>query len=199
MAAPQAVQALLSAEYQLSTGTPEQKARLLANIAKDYGVDLDALYDVEEAASVTSPEIAQIQQRQTRLEQMIDGERQQAVAQMQQEVVGQVTAFAKEKDAAGNLLHPHLQQVSNTMGHAIERDPKLTIEQAYQNAVWGEPTLRKQALAKRRPTAAGESAKAKASAKPAKEPSLADDLRKQYRLTGTHPANVAPPAPLGRT
>ncbi len=40
---PQAVQALLAAEYQLSTGSPEQKAKILAQLAKDYGVEVDSL------------------------------------------------------------------------------------------------------------------------------------------------------------
>ncbi len=180
LTAPQAVQVLLAAEHQLSTGAPEQKAKILARLAKDYGVELDALYDFEEAAPA-NPEIAQLQQRQAQLERMVNGERQQVAAQMRQEVEGQVTAFAGEKDAAGNLAHPHLSKVQVAMGHAIEQNPELTLEQAYENAVWGDPSLRKEAIAKRRSTPTGKSAKAKASAKPAKGLSLRDQLTRDYR------------------
>ena len=66
VSAPQAVQILLAAEYQLSTGGPDQKAKILAQLAKDYGVDLDALYEVEEAAPA-SPEIASLRTRLVKL------------------------------------------------------------------------------------------------------------------------------------
>ncbi len=176
---PQAVRFLLAAEHQLSTGAPEQKAKILAKLAKDYGVDLDALYDVEDAAPV-NPEIAQIQQRIAGVERMLAGERQQVVAQVQQKAEAEVAAFADEKDAAGNLLRPHLEKVRVTMGRMIDEDPALTLEAAYENAVWANPNLRKSALAKQRAVPASKPGKPKR-AKPAKEPSLHDIITEAHR------------------
>ncbi len=176
---PQAVRFLLAAEHQLSTGAPEQKAKILAKLAKDYGVDLDALYDVEDAAPV-SPEIAQIQQRIAGVERMLAGERQQVVAQVQQKAEAEVAAFADEKDAAGNLLRPHLEKVRVTMGRMIDEDPTLTLETAYENAVWANPNLRKSALAKQRAVPASKPGKLKKT-KPAKVQSLRDIVTEAHR------------------
>ena len=178
VAPSQAVRFLLAAEHQLSTGTPEQKAHIFGQLAKDYGIDLYALADmVDEPAN---PELTQVHQRIAGIERMINGERQQVAAQAWQEVEGRVAAFAGEKDAAGNLQHPHLGKVQSAMGRLIEQDPKLTLEQAYDNAVWGEPSLREQVLAKRRAAVASKPVKAK-KAKPARGPTLRDELTRQHR------------------
>ncbi len=182
VSAPQAVQILLAAEHQLSTGTPDQKARMMAKLAKDYGVEVDAMYDLEDREPV-NPEIAQIEQRQAALERVVNGERRQAAAQLHQEIATDVKAFAGEKDGAGNLLRPHFSEVRSTMGQMIEQDSNLTLAQAYDNAVWGNPKLRGPVLAKHRAETAGKVAKAKAN-KPrraAKPTSLRDDLQRVYQ------------------
>ncbi|MCZ6862977.1 MAG: hypothetical protein O7I42_22370 [Alphaproteobacteria bacterium] len=190
---PQAVQALLAAEYQLSTGTPEQKAKILAQLAKDYGVEVDSLYDLEDSEPV-NPEIAQIQHRQAALERhfqsqqaQVQAERAQVIAQVRQSVETEIAAFAEEKDPSGSPLRPHLAKVRDEMGRMIQRDPNLNIQEAYDNAVWADPTLRKQALAKR---TAPTTAKANTS-RPAAETSsaptaayntgLRNDIRQVYR------------------
>lgn len=183
----QAVRVLLAAEHQLSTGTPERKAQILAQLAKDYGVEIDALYGLEDVEPV-SPELAQIQQRIGGIERLIAGERQQANAQVQQKAEAQVTVFAEKKDAQGTLLRPHLEEVRAAMGRMIEQDPKLTLEQAYENAVWSEPALREQALAKRRAAPATKGSKP-GQKKPAKEPTLRDELLRQHRAS-TERANA---------
>ncbi len=175
----QAVRILLAAEHQLSTGTTEQKARIFGKLAKDYGIDLYALADAEDAEPA-NPELTQIQQRIGSVERQIASKRQQAAAQIQQEAETQVTAFAEEKDSAGNLLRPHLEKVRVTMGRMIDEDPALTLETAYENAVWANPNLRKSALAKQRAAPASKPGKLKR-AKSAKEPSLRDMVTEAVR------------------
>ena len=175
----QAVRILLAAEHQLSTGTTEQKARIFGKLAKDYGIDLYALADAEDAEPA-NPELTQIQQRIGSVERQIASKRQQAAAQIQQEAETQVTAFAEEKDSAGNLLRPHLEKVRVTMGRMIDEDPTLTLATAYENAVWANPNLRKSALAKQRAAPASKPGKLKR-AKPAKEPSLHDLVTEAHR------------------
>ncbi len=181
----QAVRILLAAEHQLSTGTPEQKALIFSKLAKDYGIDLYALADsAEEDAEPGDPELAKIQQRIGGIERLINSQRQQAAAQIQQNAEAQVVAFAEGKDAGGNLLRPHLEKVRATMGRMIGEDPNLTLQAAYDNAVWADPKLRKAALAKQRaaPTAKrNQHGKAKATAKPAKEMSLYDTVVEAHR------------------
>ncbi|MCH7794185.1 MAG: hypothetical protein IH900_03455, partial [Proteobacteria bacterium] len=93
---PQAIRILLAAEHQLSTGTPERKAQIFAKLAKDYGIDLDALADLEDAEPA-NPEMAQIQQRIGGIERAITGERQQVAAQVRQDAEAEVAPFTAEK------------------------------------------------------------------------------------------------------
>lgn len=178
----QAVRILLAAEHQLSTGTPERKTQIFAKLARDYGIDLSALADMEDAEPA-NPELTQIQQRIGGIERLINGERQQIAAQVQQDAEAQVAAFEKEKDTAGNPLRPHLTKVSAAMGRFMEEDPNLTLKDAYNNAIWADPKLRKAALADHRTAPASKHSKpGKAKkAKPAKEPSLRDDLLQAHR------------------
>ena len=184
---PQAIQARLAAEYQLSTGTPERKAQIISQLAKDYGVEVDALYELDSREPV-SPEITQLQQRQAVLERHIQGERArvqteqaQATAQVRQSVETEVAAFAGEKDAGGSLLRPHLKKVQDEMGRMIEQDPGLNLQDAYDNAVWADPKLRKANLAKRQTATAVRPAKANKPRRAAKAPSLRDDLEQVYQ------------------
>ena len=184
---PQAIQALLAAEYQLSTGTPERKAQILSQLAKDYGVEIDALYEMDNREPV-NPEITQLQQRQTVLERQIQGERArvqqeqaQANAQVHQSVEAEVAEFAAEKDSSGNLLRPHLKKVRDEMSRTIGQDPNLNLQDAYDNAVWANPKLRKQALAKHSTAPTSQPAKAAKPRRAAKAPSLRDDLERVYQ------------------
>ena len=175
-----AVQVLLAAEHQLSTGTPERKAQIFAKLAQDYGIDLYELAESSDAEVVT-PEMAQIQQRIGNIERGLAGEQQQAAARVQQDAESQVKVFTEAKDDAGNLLRPHLGKVATAMGRLIGEDSKLTLQEAYKNAVWGNPALRKVSLAKQR--AAPVTKSAKAPAKPAKEPNLRDTVAAAYSST----------------
>lgn len=180
VSAPQAVQTLLAAEYQLSTGTPEHKAKILSQLARDYGVEVDALYELEDPEPV-NPAIVQIQQRQAALERSIMGERQQAAAQVMQQVEADITAFADEKDAGGNLLRPHFAEVRDAMGDDIRQHPETDIQAAYDNAVWANPKLRKQALAQQRSAPTSKPPTANKPRKVAKGPSLRDEIRQQLK------------------
>ena len=148
VAPSQAVSTLLAVEYQLSTGTPERKGQILAKLAKDYGIDLYALADMADAEPA-NPEMVALHQRLGGIERAINGDRQQvatqAAAQVRQEAETQVTAFTEEKDSAGKLLRPHLEKVNAAMARMIEKDPKLTLERAYEDAVKADPKLRKAA------------------------------------------------------
>ncbi len=175
----QAVRILLAAEHQLSTGTTEQKARIFGKLAKDYGIDLYALADAEDAEPA-NPELTQIQQRIGSVERLIAVERQQAQTQLNQNAETQVMAFAEEKDTAGNTLHPHFADVRVVMGSLIAANLDLDVQTAYDNAVWANPNLRKSALTKQRAVPASKPGKLKR-AKSAKEPSLRDMVTEAVR------------------
>ena len=147
--APEAVRVLLGTEYALRNGTPEKKLAIMAHFAKTYGIDLDALSEQSEGEPI-SPEIARLEQRQAVLERTVQGERAQVATQIQQDTEAQVTVFAEEKDASGNLLRPHFVEVRAAMGAEIDLNPGTDMQTAYDNAVWANPKLREANLASAR-------------------------------------------------
>ena len=144
-----AFQTLIAADYRLRNGTPEQKVQIAVQLARDYGIDLSELSEQSEDDAV-SPEIAQVNQRLSGIERAFQAERSQAQTQLTQNAESQVTAFADEKDSAGNLLHPHFAEVRVVMGSLIAANPQLEVHTAYENAVWANPQLRDADLAKHR-------------------------------------------------
>ena len=102
-------------------------------LAQQYGVDLSAL--LEQAPA--DPQYLQIQQglqqiqsRQAQLEQMTQMER-------QNQAIRQLESFASEKDANGNLKHPHFEALQERMAQLWQGGivPVGDLEGAYQKAV----------------------------------------------------------------
>lgn len=84
---------------------------------------------------------AQVAQAQQFQRASIDGQRQQVV----QGVVQEVNTFANAKDAAGALIHPYFQDVENDMalmmaGYHQARVPCPPLEEIYQRAVRANPS-----------------------------------------------------------
>ncbi len=161
-----AFQVLISADYQLRNGTPEQKVKIAAQLVRDYGIDLTELSELSEDEQV-SPEMAQLTQRQQNLERYVQGQQAQVTAQVQNDAEAYIKTFAEEKDASGNLLHPHLDKIRAVMGSLIDANPEWDMQTAYENAVWGNPALREENLATQRKDAeeAAESKRAEAAKK----------------------------------
>lgn len=55
-----------------------------------------------------------------------------------------VSAFVQEKDAAGNLLHPHFDDLRNEIADLVEKGK--TLAEAYEAAVWASPAHREAML-----------------------------------------------------
>ena len=59
-----------------------------------------------------------------------------------EETQAAVNAFKDEKDDAGNLLRPHFEQVRKVMAQFVTIDPNMTMQDAYEAAVFKDPELR---------------------------------------------------------
>lgn len=81
-----------------------------------------------------------------------------SVAERQQQEVLKVTrwsidSFADEKDAQGQLKHPHFDTVLPTMIELYRANPERDLQEAYDMAVWATPAIRSQLIAADRQTA----------------------------------------------
>lgn len=53
-----------------------------------------------------------------------------------------IDSFADEKDTQGNPLHPHFDAVIPMIMKLYAADPQIDLKQAYETAVWMDPTIR---------------------------------------------------------
>ncbi len=145
---------LMSAQYQLQTGSPEQKREALLKIAKDYGISLegakpangqDAQHD-----GVFSTEIDRVIQplrdELGQLKTAAQTREQQALQAQAAEAEKTVQAFRDAKTEAGKPAHPHFDEVQDDMTRLAQADrlagrtPDLA--DLYERAVWANPTVR---------------------------------------------------------
>ena len=78
----------------------------------------------------------------------------------QQQITSAIEAFKTEADDQGNLTHPHFDKVKPIMGGLINANPQLTLSEAYDQAVFADPTIRTDLLAQREQAAKEEAEKA---------------------------------------
>jgi hypothetical protein len=145
----EAVSELLKADYILATAPQPQRAQFLAQLIKDYGIDVRALDSALESVLTGQPMQDPVE---SRLEQML-AERltplqnflnqQQQTAQRDEQQMFQNASATINQMAQDNVKFPHFEQVRDDMADIIEMNARrniyLTPEQAYQRAVGMNP------------------------------------------------------------
>lgn len=143
---------MLNASYQLSQGTPQDKARFLLQIARDSGADLQSLVNSGDnrPAEPQNDYVHRLEQRLAQLE----GFTQNQIKSVQQreavEVQQTVQQFAAEKDQSGRPKYQFFDDVRSDMADLIEvaerSGRKLNLLEAYEMAVWQRPDTREAML-----------------------------------------------------
>jgi len=74
-------------------------------------------------------------------------QQQQAFLQSQEDArfMNEIAAFRDAKDAEGNVLHPYFEDVRADMAN-LGRAGVGTLEEAYERAIWGNPSIREKLL-----------------------------------------------------
>lgn len=132
----------LNLAYSLATGTPQQKAGILANMARQYGVDLGMVSKPDPQAlqqeQLLQPVLNKVQRLEQELFKRQEREREQSTTQ----ALSSVEAFATETDEKGQLKHPYLERVQDVMVDFLETGWATTLQDAYEKAVWSDPDIR---------------------------------------------------------
>lgn len=178
----------------LVKGSPQEKANLWLQVAKDYGINLPSLDQAaqqpEDQAIQEDPRLALALQRVERLEgYLTHQERQRAEAEYSQHV-NMVQQFGSDPK------HKHFQSVREDMAVEIESGRAKDLQDAYDKAIWVNPGVRKVLLAEqeteRASKLAADAAKARTAAGanvtrrgtppvPPKAGSIEDTIRSEYR------------------
>jgi len=156
----QAAQNLFQTAGRLTLGTPADKAQTVAEIIKNYNVDIASLDTILSGENPVSPEVNQmsqlLDQRLAPIQQFIGAQQQQYQHQaqdQQDEVQGQIEAFYNDPK------HEFVADVSNVMADMLDtaanQGRAMTLEEAYESACYANPEVRKVMLARERAENAG--------------------------------------------
>lgn len=171
--APQAVQYLLQAHYNLTNGTPEQKIQLLNQLAQSYGVG--------QQSKSENPEINGLTQRLAEIEQNLNASQQRVLQAEQARIESDVNAFADD--------HPLFDDLTEDIAKLIQVGYGL--EEAYEKAVWSNPVTRQKEIDRVNED------KAKEAEKQAKKETEAAKTAKSVNVKSRN-TRKAPTAPLGK-
>jgi len=203
------VQQLLMAQQALD----DNPAEALKIIGQSYGLKVEIAQGDDSPYNQTgylSPVLQKINTLEARLARQ-EEERQAHQARLKEErqahAIGEVQSFAAEVDSNGTPLRPYIQEVADDMlfhiAHLKAEKPELSnrqvLHEAYERALWANPTTREKALsAERSRLEAQERAKrsklAGSSVKSSPDsaslaPSVPDDIRGAIRLAISQNAN----------
>lgn len=142
----QAIDKLMQADHVLRNGAPEQKAQYLAQIARDYGVDLGQVQPLPPV----DPHVQQLMRENQQLQQF-----QQTVQQQQQQaVMSEIEAFR------ANPANAHFEAVKEDMSILLQSGRADSLQDAYDKAVWMRPDIRQTLVQKQSANAQQQQAEA---------------------------------------
>src|SRR6267154_72835 len=138
----EAVRALMNADWALSQGTPEQRAAMLAQICQNYGIDPRTI-----AVGAGDPNAPQPTATELELRKKYDGLESNLQGFMQSQIAEKRSGIDKEVAAfAADPAHPHFDAVADHIVRLLNADRNLSLQDAYDQAVWANPTTRAKAI-----------------------------------------------------
>lgn len=142
---------LLNTAYLLNTGTPQQKAQLLIQAAKQYGADLTAFQGQPQATDgqfdpkALTPIVQQLVQpyveKFNQVHSRFQTAQQQAEQARQHEAQSQIEAFRTATDEKGQPKHAYYDNVRGMMASFIESGHAQSLDQAYEMACRAHPEV----------------------------------------------------------
>ncbi len=124
----------------LDQAMDENPAQTIAAVAAVYGVPLG---DLRRALPSVSPDMmARICQLERGYHDLSS-----CLQEMQHSnFYGTLNAFGRQTDREGNLLHPYFEQVKREICGLLKNGTATDIEEAYQSALWLNPSVRSELI-----------------------------------------------------
>lgn len=127
------IQNLGRAHATLAMGSPEQKLQMFANLAKDYGIPLAAVGQVQQGQ--LDPTVAALMNKIQHLEQGLQGINTRYEGEQDAVISAEIAKF---QDAS---KYPHFEQVRSTMAQLLENGLAQDPESAYNKAIRMDDTV----------------------------------------------------------
>lgn len=126
---------LISTHYALALATPERRAAMFQELAKDYGVSLTPPQDPETAPYI-DPQVKALQDEISGLKSRLERQDQQQLTVAKATTEKEVAAFAADP------AHPYFDEVANDIAVLLESRVAKSLKDAYEKAVWANPVTR---------------------------------------------------------
>jgi hypothetical protein len=125
------IRGLANAEVMLTSGTAEQRRAAYDKLGKQLGLSAPPA----EQAQV-DPVIKQLQERQEEIEGWLKNQQAAIFNEVRTKAKNQVDAFAADK------AHPYFDEVAGEVYALLHSDPEMSLQDAYDRAVWANPVTR---------------------------------------------------------
>lgn len=168
-----AVGKLLQIDNTLRYGNPAQKAQAVANIITQFGVDLNALQN----APQVDPYVYALQDKLSQLEGYITQQQREQQEREQATLNSEIAKFSEGRE--------HFETVREDMAALLQAGRATDLNDAYEKAIWANPSVRAALIAKQQSEAA-EKAEKERKAQEAKRASAVNVPRKG-KLPATAP------------
>lgn len=138
LSAPQLVANFANNHAILAMGSPEQKVALAKQLLSEYGIDPRALIFGDNSQPQQQQQL-QLPPEIARLPQAVSQIQNHFVEQRRAEIRAQIDKFASD--------HPHFSEVEAEMAELINSGAAKGLDDAYEIAVYRNPTIRQKILA----------------------------------------------------
>lgn len=172
---------LFKADHQLRYGTPIQKLQMFQKIANDYGIDLRPLMQASQEGQPlqVDPNIEYLQQQVQGLHATLQAQQRERQQQEQNSVTTEIQQFAADPK------YEHFETVRHDMAALLQAGRAKNMVEAYETAVWANPTTRQIMIAKQQEEINAENQR------------KADEAKRAAQVNIPKRGNVTPAAPVG--
>ena len=159
VAPEQAISELLNADAKLRYSPPEQKVQYLAQLAQAYGIDIGQLQNYQPAPVDST--VSALQQQVQQLQQYLTQQQMMGRQQEDESLHSDIARFAADPS------HSHFDAVREHMAALLNAGLANSLEDAYAQAVYANPTTRAQVAQQQAQREREEAAKAAKAAREA--------------------------------
>ena len=146
---------LMKTDHNLRYGSPAQKVAIVQDIIKTYGIE-PSWFD-QQSQSAVNPDLGYLQNQLQEMQSQQARILQESQAREAASLNNDVESFGKNNE--------HFEAVRDRMADLIQGGAAKTLQEAYEIAIWADPTVRATILAKQQAEERAKSAQKAAEAK----------------------------------
>jgi hypothetical protein len=127
---------LMQAHYVLATGSPSEKSQLFAKLASDYRIDLTALAGGSTDDAYSDPQVRRLEEELAQLRSGQASLQEARYQEVKSKTQTEVNTFAADP---ANI---YFDELSDDIVRLLNQDKQMTLQKAYETAVWTNPVTR---------------------------------------------------------